>query len=128
METTLTNTVTANGTYDSVPTALTATIVTQLVDGLTLTKTADKEMWADGTLLYTITINNTTELDYENPVLTDILDISKISLDESSITINGTPATGSDYTYDSVTGTLTITLDVVEGQSTSAITFRVEKV
>ena len=62
METELTNTTTAVGNYNSIRTAITSTAsVVTMVDGLTITKTADKPVWADGDLTYTIVIENEAE-------------------------------------------------------------------
>ena len=75
----LTNTVNGTGTYDSVPIALISnTSVVKLVDGLTLTLEADKTYWKDGNLKYTITLDNATDVNYENVKLTDVLDTREI--------------------------------------------------
>lgn len=39
------------GTYDSIPTTLTSeAVITDLISGLTIVKTADKQNWASGNL------------------------------------------------------------------------------
>ena len=71
----LNNTVTSIGNYNSVPTSLTSnTSIVNMVEGLTLTKKADKNNWVSGYLTYTITLDNDTDKPYEMPVITDILD------------------------------------------------------
>ena len=128
MNNTVTNIATSLGDYSGVPAPLSSLpVTTTLVSGLTLTKTADKQVWADGELTYTLEINNTTAITYVKPVVTDILDITKVVLDENSIKINGTTATPSQYHYDAATGTLTFNLaDVTAGAKTD-IEFKVEK-
>ena len=49
----LTNVADVTGTYDSIPTTLTSeAIITDLISGLTIVKTADKQNWATGNLTY----------------------------------------------------------------------------
>ena len=48
--------------------------VLNLINGLTITKSADKINWADGYLTYKIVITNTSEEIYENAYITDPLD------------------------------------------------------
>ena len=81
MEKELRNTVGAKGNYNSIPTAITsvASVVT-MVEGLSITKTADKLVWADGELTYTIAITNDADQTYENVVVTDVLDTTLVEL------------------------------------------------
>ena len=59
METQLTNTASVLGSYNNVPTAISSqSLVVSMIDGLTVTKTADKMILADGILTYTIVIDN----------------------------------------------------------------------
>lgn len=52
----LNNTASANGTYNNIPTSVTSnTSVVNMIEGLTLTKEADKQNWSSGDLTYTIT-------------------------------------------------------------------------
>ena len=111
METTLNNTATVLGTYNEIPTTLTSEVLaTTLLSGLTVTKTADKEVWADGNLTYTITVDNQTTETYTSPVITDILDKDLVTLLTNTIKINDTAATTSDYEYEEATGKLTVNL------------------
>lgn len=81
METELTNTVKAVGNYNNIPTSITSdALVVTMISGLTITKTADKSIWADGTLKYTITINNQSTQSYTSPIITDIIDTSLVLL------------------------------------------------
>ena len=54
MENILNNTASATGNYNDIPTTITSDVSTvTLLNGLTITKTADKQVWADGLLTYT---------------------------------------------------------------------------
>lgn len=62
---------------DNVDTNQTTTLlvsVLNLINGLTITKSADKINWVDGYLTYKIVITNTSEEIYENAYITDPLD------------------------------------------------------
>jgi uncharacterized repeat protein (TIGR01451 family) len=121
----LTNRATANGTYNSVATEIVSSnVVTQMISDLTITKTADKTIWTTGVLTYTITIYNNASYPYESPVVTDILDTSKVSLVSNSITINGRTET---YSYDSQTGLLSIDTPTLTVGNQTVITFQVQK-
>lgn len=69
MEKELSNIVSAVGNYDEIPTSITsvASVVT-MIDGLSISKGADKRVWADGLLTYTVTITNNTLKEYSSPV------------------------------------------------------------
>lgn len=47
-----------------------------MISELTVKKTADKMVWGDGKLTYTIEIDNQTNVDYTDPVITDELNTS----------------------------------------------------
>ena len=124
-----TNTAQASGYVDSVATALTGAVTIRIVEGLLLTKTADKASWADGLLTYTITIDNTDGTDpFTGVIVTDVLDPAVVALVDGSVTIDGTAST--DYTYDPVTGELVVSsttpLTIAAG-TTAVITFQVQK-
>ncbi len=128
METTLNNTATVLGTYNEIPTTLTSEVLaTTLLSGLTVTKTADKEVWADGNLTYTITVDNQTTETYTSPVITDILDKDLVTLLTNTIKINDTAATTSDYEYEEATGKLTVNLSDIVPSSKVTVTFQVTK-
>lgn len=128
METTLNNTVSAVGNYNSIPASITslASVVT-MISGLTITKTADKEVWADGLLTYTIVLDNEATETYTSPVVTDKIDTSLVTFVTGSVTIDGVEATSSEYTYEESTGTLTVNLTDIAPSSKKTITFQVTK-
>lgn len=102
----LTNIANVTGTYDSIPTTPTSeAIITDLISGLTIIKTADRQNWASGNLTYTITITNAAENAFEKPTFTDILDPTLIKLVDNTVEVNGSTT---EYIYDSVTGKLSI--------------------
>lgn len=124
----LSNTVSVLGNYNNIPTEISSeAVVVSMIDGLTVTKTADKMVWADGLLTYTIVINNKADLSYTTPVITDILDTTKVGFVNESVTINGVKAETSKYTYEESTGKLTINLDDITATGSTTITFQVSK-
>lgn len=128
METELNNTATVLGNYNSIPTEIsTQALVVTMLKGLTATKTADKMIWSDGLLTYTIVVSNDTDYDYVGPVITDILDISLISLVDDSVTVDGVKISTPQYTWDSSSGKLSISLTDIEAKGKKTITFQVEK-
>ena len=128
METELNNTATVLGNYNSIPTEIsTQALVVTMFRGLTATKTADKMIWSDGLLTYTIVVSNDTDYDYVEPVVTNILDISLISLVDDSVTVDGVKISTPQYTWDSSYGKLSISLSDIEAKGKKTITFQVEK-
>ena len=128
METSLNNIASVLGNYNSIPTQITSDVlVVSMISGLTVKKTADKMVWGDGKLTYTIEVSNQTNVDYTNPVITDELDISLIKFVSESVKVNGTQLESSKYTYDDASGKLTINIDNVAALQTTTITFEVEK-
>lgn len=124
----LSNTVSAVGNYNSVPTSLTSeAVVVSMISGLTITKTADKLSWANGNLTYTITVDNQAKENYVAPVITDIIDTTLVNFVDGSVTINGVAAESSQYKYDADTHTLTVNLADITPTSSSTVTFQVEK-
>ncbi len=122
---TLSNIAKAAGVYDLLPTTLTSdAVVTQIISGLTIVKTADKQVWADDTFLqYTITVTNNAESAYTGIVITDILDIVNTSLVDGSVKVNG-----EDGIYTLVDDLLTITnTPDLEAGETAIITFQLQK-
>lgn len=128
METELTNTATVLGEYNSIPTEISTTaLVVTIVEGLTVTKSADKPIWTEGNLTYTVEINNETTQAYTTPVITDILDPTLITLVKGSIKVDDTVIEESQYTYEEDTGKLTITVPDIAAQSKKTVTFEVSK-
>ena len=128
METQLTNTASVLGEYNSVPTTITSeALVVTMLDGLTVTKTADKRVWADGNLTYTILVDNKSTESYTNPTITDILDTTLVTFVPESVTIGGQKAETSQHSYDEATGKLTITLSDIGPSASETVTFQVAK-
>lgn len=124
----LNNLVTANGTYNDIPTSLTSnTMVVNMIDGLTIKKEADKKNWVDGELTYTVTIQNNTDKTYAKPVVTDVIDNNFVDFVDGSVMINDVKATESQYSYTEGTHTLTVNLEDVLPSSSSVFKFQVEK-
>ena len=98
-----------------------------MISGLTVKKTADKMVWGDVKLTYTIEVDNQTNVDYTNPVITDKLDTTLITFVAGSVKLNGIELDASKYTYDDSTGLLTINIETVASMQKSTITFEVEK-
>lgn len=125
----LINISTVDGIYDELEVEMSSDPVSVfLIDDLSITKEADKEGWVSGPLTYTITIENDTEEDFETPILTDIIDPTLATLIDESITIDDVPIDEEDFTFDDVTGLLTITLPAVDSESTMVIKFQVERI
>jgi len=128
MEKELSNTATVLGNYNSIPTEIsTQALVVTMITGLTVTKTADKMIWSEGNLTYTIVINNEADEDYTSPVITDMLDTSLITFVEESVTVDGVKLDTTKYTWDSSTGKLTINLEDVSVNTKKTVTFQVSK-
>ena len=126
MERELRNTVGAKGNYNSIPTSITsvASVVT-MVEGLSITKTADKLVWADGELTYTIVITNDADQTYENVVVTDILNTTLVEFVDKSVTIDSVQATTGEYEYND--GTLTVNINDIVASESKTVTFKVTK-
>lgn len=128
METNLSNTASVLGEYNSISTQINSEdLVVVMISGLTVKKTADKMVLGDGKLTYTIEVDNQTNVDYTNPVITDKLDTTLITFVAGSVKLNGAELDASKYTYDDSTGLLTINIETVASMQKSTITFEVEK-
>lgn len=124
----LSNLVTVEGNYNNILTELTSnTSVVNMIEGLTVTKEADKQNWASGNLTYTITINNSAESSYTGVKVSDIIDTQLVDFIDGTVTINDSSATSSEYSYDSSSHTLTINLGDISPSTSSKITFQVKK-
>lgn len=119
----LSNSASVTGTYETGALTLTSNVVTtEIVNGITIVKAADKEKWSTGELTYTITIENNAQNTLESPTVVDILDPTLIKLVDNSVKVNSSDA---QYTYEEATGTLSINLEDMTVGTTSVITFRV---
>lgn len=114
------------GTYDAISTTLTSeAVITDLISGLTILKTADKQNWATGDLTYTVTVTNGAENAFETPTFSDTLDPTLIKLVENSVKVDDKTV---EYTYDPTTGLLSLELETIATGASSIITFQVQKV
>lgn len=126
MESELSNTVTVVGNYNSVPTSITSKVlIVTMLNGLSVIKTADKLVWSDGDLTYTIKVINQTDESYTSPVITDVLDNTLIDFVNDSVTIDG--QTTQNYSFDTSSSTLTVTLPDIESKGEKTVTFKVTK-
>lgn len=126
MDDILKNIANISGTYAEELIELTSEeLETTIVTGLSVTKAADKNVWVDGALTYTITITNTASNDLEDPVFSDTLDPALVALIDGSVEYNGTPIT---YEYDAGTGLLTVELETIAPSGTGIVTFQVTQV
>lgn len=119
----LTNSASVEGVIDDMPINLTSNLVTtMIVDGLTITKSADKDFWAGGELLYTIVVTNNSGNKLSSGEITDMLDTSMVALDGNyGVKLNETDT--SNYKYDN--GILTISLPELEDGMSATIKFQV---
>lgn len=121
---TLTNQADFAGSYGAAANPVTFSsnqVSTTIIQGLTATKTADKEFWVNGPLLYTIKVQNSSGDTFTKGVLTDTLD-SVVTLDTTfGVKIND--AATSDFTFTG--GVLSVNLpDMVDG-GTLTVTFQI---
>lgn len=128
MEKELNNTVTAVGNYNEIPTMITSLVsVVTMISGITITKTADKQVWADGDLTYTIVVSNNAEKTYATPEIKDVLDSNLVEFIPNSVTIDNVQATEDEYKFNEGTNTLTINLKDIDVGNSKTITFKVRK-
>lgn len=116
-----------NGEYgaEAVPiTFMSNTVTTTIVNGLTATLAANKTYWVDGTLLYTVTIENNSGDVYSKGVLADQLDTAHVAFDNDyAVEIDGVKT--ADYTFTG--GVLSVNLPDLKDGATMVVTFRVTK-
>lgn len=121
---TLTNQADFTGTYGAAENPVTFSsnqVSTTIIQGLTATKTADKEFWIDGPLLYTIQIQNSSGDTFSKGVLKDTLD-SIVTLDTAfGVKINDSAT--SDFTFNG--GVLSVNLPDMADGGTLTVTFQV---
>lgn len=116
------------GVYGGAPESRTSKAVTTLLvdDTLNMDKTADRPVWADGKLLYTITINNYGVEDYTEVTFTDTLDPLLITLDDVyGVLLNGEAVA---HTFDGPSGLLSVTNLEIAAGTEAVITFQVQKI
>ena len=124
-EVSLTNQVDVTGQYgeQSSPISFSSNIVTtNIVQGLTVNKTADKTNWIDGPLTYTVVIQNSSGSALTGGVLTDNINTDLVDFNTTyGVQIDGEAS--SNYTYND--GELKITLPQLDNEKTTTITFQV---
>lgn len=96
-----------------------------LIKDLKIIKKANKKAWATGNLTFELKIFNLNEESSYNILIKDILNPKLISLISESLTINNIPAGFGFYTYDKISGLLTIKIDNINLPLT--INFQVRK-
>ncbi len=129
MEKELSNETSVVGNYGNIPTSITSQVlVVTMVSGLSVVKTADKDVWANGELTYTIKVSNQTTEVYSNPIITDVLDTALVNFVSDSVTIDGVKAQSSQYSFNTDTSTLTVNLSDIDPSSSTTVTFKVSKI
>lgn len=94
-----------------------------MLNGLSVIKTADKLVWSDDDLTYTIKVINQTDESYTSPVITDILDNTLIDFVNDSVTIDEQAT--QNYSFDTSSSTITVTLPDIESKGEKTVTFKV---
>lgn len=121
----LINSASVTGNYDTEQLTINSNIVTtKIINGLKVTMEVDKKEWITGNLTYKITVQNNAEKLFESPVLIDVLDPTLVMLEENSVEVNGVTRS---YTYEEISGKLSINLEQIPVGTTSVITFRVKQ-
>ena len=109
-EITLTNQATISGDYGDSATPIEFSsneVTTTIVEGLIVTKSADKTNWVNGPLTYTVVVQNNSGATLTNGSLTDQINTTLVDFSTTyGVKIDGT--TTSDYTYSD--GNLQVTL------------------
>lgn len=126
----LINTARGDATYGALQLFDTSRVSVE-IPSLRVYKSADMERWIGDELTYIIIIKNIEETGGQTATavkLTDNIDLKYATLVDGSVEVNGTPLDPSKYTFDTVTGLLTIPLNELAPQEEVDISFRVEKV
>ena len=98
-------------------------VTTTIIKGLAITKSADKDYWADGPLTYTISIENNSGSALSSSTITDALDITKVTFNnEYGIKVD-------DVAFYEIEddGTLIVTLPEIADTKTTTIKFQVNQ-
>lgn len=124
-QTNLTNQAQINGTYTEQPVSFSSNIVTtSIIDGLTVTKTADKTNLIDGPLTYTIEVKNSSGESLSSGTLTDTIETTLVDFNTTYGVLIDDTAT-QDFQYED--GVLTVTLPNIENDQTVTIKFQVTR-
>ena len=130
-DTILNNQAGAMGTYNGQSLSLSSnTVSVTMVSGLSLTMSADQAMWIDGYLTYTVVLANTGgSYPYVGPIVTSVIDPTLVTLVADSVELDSVALVlDTDYTFDDLTGTLTVNFDDVAISNSSTLTFQVEQI
>lgn len=111
--------------------------ITELPDVYSINMYADREIWSDGLLTYTVIIRNITNIPL-NPiaffmVIPDIsnvtinLNTTIVALDESTITVDDHSINPDDYIYNEDTGSLSIRFPTLKPGAELKVIFKVNK-
>ncbi len=95
----------------------------KIYDAITATKTANKTVWTEGILLYTITINNGETIDFETPSFSDTLNTTLVDYVTDSFKVGGAV-----HAHNYASGVLTATLPTITAGNSLTITFEVVRV
>lgn len=97
-------------------------VFVSVIDGVSITKTADKAVWVSGPLTYTLLVTNTTEGELTDIVVTDQIEETAVNFNtEYGVLINGVSAT--NYSYQN--GLLSVPLTRLGANESASITFQV---
>ena len=99
-------------------------VSTQIIDGLEVTKTANKSYWVDGSLMYNVVITNQSGGLLKNAVLTDNIDTNLVDFDYN-YGVKNKEIYNLEYTLDS--GELKVDLPELSNNDTINISFQVTK-
>ena len=97
-------------------------VSTQIIDGLEVTKTANKSHWVVGSLIYNVVITNQSGDVLKNAVLTDIIDTNLVDFDYD-YGVKNRDIYSLEYTMDS--GVLKVDLPELSNNATINISFQV---
>lgn len=121
----LTNQTTIEGQYGSPASAISFfsnEVTTNIVQGLTVQKDADKTNWVNGPLTYTIVVTNNSGNTLSSGSLIDKIDTTLVDFSTTyGVQIDGSKT--SNYTYND--GNLQVTLPDLETDKSVTITFQV---
>lgn len=125
-ETNLTNKADIEATYGDtgMPISFSSNdVTTKIIDGITVTKSADKTYWVDGPLTYTIVVANNSGSTLSDGTLTDSLDAAVLFDQTYGVYLNNSKTT--DFNY--AAPTLTVNLPTLNNADTATIKFQVTK-
>lgn len=108
---------------------MTSTIIsnvvsTQIIDGLEVTKSANKSYWVDGSLMYNVVITNQSGGLLKNAVLTDNIDTDLVDFDHH-YGVKYREIYNLEYTLDN--GELKVNLPELSNNATINLSFQVIK-